>query len=546
LRHAHDSWLRGAALAAAVAVSLLAVARAGGAPAQTPKRGGTVVFGPVREPACLNMLLPVCMDLTSPAFQWIVENVLSPAFIAGSDFTLRPKLVSGVTYTTRPPFTLTYHIRPEARWSDGVPVTARDFVFTDKAIRGRAAPDSGEIHLQVRSVRAVDAKTVRVVLRSRLAGWRELFRTVLPRHVLLGQDLARLWQDGIVKPKTGAPIGSGPFLVEHWDRGRQLTLVRNPRYWGPHVAYLDRIVIRFCRQVCNGPQAGEVLDALSQGTVQFAFSRDTGIAPDVRRIPGISVLAAPTNGWEHFDIRMGAGGMGHPALRSKLVRKALIYGIDRVAIVRRLFGEIDPKVRPSDDAIFLNNSRYYRANWSSYRHRPDLARRLLEQAGCRRGADGIYACAGRRLSLRVQTSGGQPLRELTLRLLQAQLRRVGIEVVAVFGGSLTSDWDLELYSWFYSTESAGLKEVFGCGGSDNFTGYCQRLVTSDLDQADRILDPDQRAGVLNRADRRIANDVPVIPLYQTPLLYAFQTRLRGVDPAPLDPFWNAEDWWLAK
>ena len=57
--------------------------------------------------------------------------------------------------------------------------------------------------------------------------------------------------------------------------------------------------------------------------------------------------------------------------------------------------------------------------------------------------------------------------------------------------------------------------------NNNVTGYCQRLVTADLNQADRILDEEQRARVLNRADRRLAKDVPVIPLYQPPAIVAF-------------------------
>ena len=93
--------------------------------------------------------------------------------------------------------------------------------------------------------RALDAKTVRVVLRSRFSGWRTLFANVLPSHALRGEDLTKIWTDGIDNPKTGQRIGSGPFLLGSWERGRQLTLVRNPRYWGAHRAYLDRIVIRF-------------------------------------------------------------------------------------------------------------------------------------------------------------------------------------------------------------------------------------------------------------------------------------------------------------
>ena len=155
--------------------------------------------------------------------------------------------MSSVTFTRKPPFTLTYRIQPRASWSDGVPVTAGDFVFTLRAMiagKDELDPVSREVVEQVRSVSAVGKRTVRVVLRGRHAAWRTLFGNVLPRHALAGEKLADIWTDGIVNPKTGRPIGSGPFLVERWERGEQLTLVRNPRYWGRR-AYLDRLVLRF-------------------------------------------------------------------------------------------------------------------------------------------------------------------------------------------------------------------------------------------------------------------------------------------------------------
>ena len=128
-----------------------------------------------------------------------------------------------------------------------MPVTARDFVFTLRARIARKAELSEEergVVEQVRTVSAVGAKTVRVVLRTRHAGWRTLFGNILPRHALAGEKLGSVWTDGIVNPKTGRPIGSGPFLFGRWERGEQLTLVRNPRYWGRR-AYLDRLVLRF-------------------------------------------------------------------------------------------------------------------------------------------------------------------------------------------------------------------------------------------------------------------------------------------------------------
>ena len=124
---------RAGALVAAVAALLALTGASGAATDQIPKRGGTVVVAlPSGEPPCLNVLAARCegatMDLGVP-------SVLQPAYEFRPDLTTRPVLVSGVDYTRKPPFTLTYHVRPEARWSDGVPVTARDFVFTANAIR---------------------------------------------------------------------------------------------------------------------------------------------------------------------------------------------------------------------------------------------------------------------------------------------------------------------------------------------------------------------------------------------------------------------------
>ena len=126
------------ALAAALAVSLLAVSGAGGAGAQEPQRGGTVRFGPFGEPACLNVLLERCSQ-GGPGLFLLAEKILEPPFFVGPDFTWRPRLVSSVTFTRKPPFTLTYRIHPRARWSDGVPITARDFVFTLRAKIARKA-----------------------------------------------------------------------------------------------------------------------------------------------------------------------------------------------------------------------------------------------------------------------------------------------------------------------------------------------------------------------------------------------------------------------
>ena len=532
---------RGVALAAAVAVSLLAVSGAGGAATQqTPKRGGTVVVNGAGEQPCLNVLLDACL---AGAFNDVVEPVLRGAYRLLPDLSLQPYLARA-EFTTRLPITLTYRIRAEARWSDGIPVTARDFVFTHEAFVA-LVPDSFHA-AHVRSVRAVDAKTVRVVLKMRFADWRALFSPVLPWHALRGEDLTKVWIDRIDNPKTGQPIGNGPFLFRSWDRGERLTLGRNPRYWGRHAAYLDRLVVRY---LATADTPGELAEALRSGQYDVGVGTvDGDLVRALSAVSGSVIRFAPGRTWEHLELRIGA--RGHPALRVKSVRQALAYGIDRDALVRELFGSLVPSTRPFDSAVVLSQSSSYRPNWGTYRLRRARARRFLETAGCRTGVDGIYECADERLSLRMLTTAQFPRRTQTLEIIQRQLRAVGIETrleyapSRVLGQVLTrGDLDVVLLSWLYGG-TFGPDEIFNCGAQFNFTGYCQRLVTRDLNDADAILDAERRAIALNRADRQLARDVPVIPLFQIPIYGVARSTVKGFAPYQQVRTWNAEDWWL--
>ena len=534
------------ALAAAVVSALLAVSGAG---AQAPKRGGTLVFAqPQPEHACLNILQPQCAGAGGIQLISVWRLVLEAPFDLGGDLTWRPSLVSSATFTTRPPYTLTYRIRPEARWSDGTAITARDFAFTHAVILRYDNGPLKALHSEVRSVQAVDPKTVRVTLRSRLGEWRGLFRGIYPAHALRGQDFREVWRDRIDNPKTGRPIGSGPFLVERWDRGRQIVLVRNPRYWGAHRSYVDRLVLRF------GVQGGDLHGLLRTGQVHVAYNFPTSLVPDLRRDADLELVSGPSTAWERIDFRIGPGG--NPLLRKKLVRRAIAHGIDRTAIVNRLSAESGLRYVLLQSTMLLTQSRSYRPIWNDYRHRPGESRRLLERAGCRRGDDGIYVCDGARLSLRFFTHVGPgSIRPGIVEQMQAQLRRVGVEVVptfappnAVFGPGgvyARGEYDVALLAFIRASQGDGTKSLFGCGAAQNVTGYCQRLVTSDLDQAAQIFDAGRQATVLNRADGRIAKDVPVVPLFQHPSYAVLARRARGFVFNSTTGVAGANDWWLA-
>jgi peptide/nickel transport system substrate-binding protein len=513
-----------------------------------PRVGGTVVVGIAYEPACLNLfMIGTCSGGVGPPFGEIVQQVLEGAFEVGPDLTYRPNVVSRVKLTKNPA-TLTYVIRPEARWSDGVPVSAADLVFTSRVHTDHPKLEfhSKEWKDAVVSVRAIGPKTVRFRVSRLDARWRSLFPFLFPRHALVGEDLQTVWSDAFVNPKTGRPIGNGPVLTQHWERGRQLTLVRNPRYWGPHKAYLDRIVFRFF------PTPEAALEALRAGRVDLVSAPPGAEAVNLgRRIKVVTGLGLR---FELIAIRVGPGG--HLALKRPFVRRALVSAIDRHALVRELFRTTHPRLQPLENAIFMSNSRFYRPHWNIHNRKQARVPRMLERNGCRRATDGIYTCDGQRLSFRFITTAARPQREQIARIIQAQVRKAGIEIVPIFTPSRVlfdeimpkGDFDLALYTSLASPDPADFNENYVCGKRGNWFGYCNRRVTKDLVKTNEVLSMRSRAALFNRADAEMARDVPLIPLFQQPSLLAFKRNLRGVrDNASVESYtWNSEDWWLAR
>ena len=162
----------------------------GSSHAATPRRGGTLVVA-TQEQACLNILLPACSSaglyLTSA-----IDQVPEGAFEVGPDLRYRPNLVARA-FVTPHPFTVTYEIRANARWSDGVPITAADFVFTHEVFASWWLLDAG---LQsVRAVTPLGPKRFRVVFKTPLPDWPRLFHNCLlsprSRPSWIHNDLAR-------------------------------------------------------------------------------------------------------------------------------------------------------------------------------------------------------------------------------------------------------------------------------------------------------------------------------------------------------------------
>ena len=144
----------------------------------------------------------------------------------GPDLTLRPALVSGVDVTTAPPFTLTYHIRPEARWSDGTPVSSRDFVFTHRTSlsdRVELFPAYAEALAQVESVtraRRQDREGGAPLPLRRLAA---LVPVCPPGACARRRRLRHCVERQDRRSAHGTLDRKRPFPCRAWERGREIT-----------------------------------------------------------------------------------------------------------------------------------------------------------------------------------------------------------------------------------------------------------------------------------------------------------------------------------
>jgi ABC-type transport system substrate-binding protein len=146
---------------------------------------------------------------------WIAHTILLGAYSVDSRGNFIRSLIAREPRITARPFSLTYTIDPRARWSDGVPVSARDFVFTWRVeLDLNVDLDRATAAEYARIVRAhiIGPKRVTFVFDKPYSGWKGLFESVLPWHALRGQDLSTVWRDAIDDPRTGTPISDGPFL----------------------------------------------------------------------------------------------------------------------------------------------------------------------------------------------------------------------------------------------------------------------------------------------------------------------------------------------
>jgi peptide/nickel transport system substrate-binding protein len=508
---------------------------------------GTVVFIHDQEPP--NLQGPwVGNNLYATSL--VLNNIWYGCQIRNASAGFVPRLCTAKPKVTKAnPLTVKFTYKKEAVWSDGKPVVAQDFYATWQVfINPKNNPISRTGWEDIKSVTKGNGKNVTVVFKKPYADWESIVSSgPYPAHIVQGKDMNDMFL-------TSVPVSSGPWKFQSWQKGVQITVVKNPKFKAGPQMKLDRLVFRYILDTNSRFQAlkageGQVMEPQPQ--LQIAdFMKDSKFKVDTK--VGYT--------YEHIDFEFGE--KGHPALKLPYVRQALIQGMNRPQVASALYGEISKGLPALQSLIYKPFETPYKKNFAVWRFNQAKVISTLKGKGCTGGPDKpssgndkIFSCPNvGKLSFRFFTTTGNQLRALTFEIIQRQLKSVGIELVprfqtagVMFGTTLPSrDWDLMLFAWVGSPSSSiTVKDILGCGGDQNDGAYCNQALTKVLNQVSNTLDAGRRAALLNAAEAKyVVKDIPSIPMFARPLytINAAKVKGVGVNPTQEGSPWNVSDW----
>lgn len=433
---------------------------------------------------------------------------------------------------------LTFHLREDALWSDGVPITAEDVRWTWQA---QTSPEVAWTYADMKDaitdVEVVGPHTVRF-------HFREAYSTqlldaiegkILPKHVweqlpfAAWRQRADWFRDHLVT--------SGPFLLGAWKPGEEIVLERNPRYFDRAQPKLDRVVFRIV------PDAASHVDQLLAGTLDFAC----GITPaDATRIAPRADLRVVAFDNRQYDYV--CWNLLRPPFDDPEIRRALTMAIDRQALV---------------DALFKGYARIASSPIPSnfWAHDPDLAplpydpaesRRILAAKGfVDNDGDGIVERDGRPFAFELTTNSSNRIRSAAVVMIQEQLRKVGIaatartlEIHTLTEVNREHDFDATISGWAIDT-TLDLKAYFHSSASAG--GY--NIGSFDNPEVDRLLEAARRVEKatdalpdLLRIQQILHAEQPYTFLWEPQRLCGVRADLADVQPNSISTYFNLPDW----
>jgi len=432
---------------------------------------------------------------------------------------------------------VTWKLRPNIKWHDGVPFTSADVKFTVDAINGpNYNPESTDGFDRISSVDTPDPLTAVVHYKEIYAPYDiQFIRGALPKHVLEGRDVDR------AQDYNRNPLGTGPYRLAEWQAGEFIMLERVPHYWrGDEYPKIRRLLFRFVANTntrINQLKAGEVHVVALMPWDKFREMRD---------VPSLVIHRTTGNAYEHVTLNQRQV----PAFADVRVRRALILALDRELYARTILDGLAPVAHGAIQPV----SWAYTDQVARYPFDPAKAKALLDEAGWQTGAKGIRERNGKPLAFTLITQAGFAIRETIAQAIERQWRDVGVDAKVELhdGTAISSLWfegrfDAMLH-WWQMPSDPELTTFFAADRTPpagrNINFFRDDELTRLLYESDRTVDRAARTRLLQRAQMMLAEAVPEIPLYNVTRLDVVPASLQNFKGNPTNTgiFWNVHEW----
>jgi peptide/nickel transport system substrate-binding protein len=508
----------------------LLVACAGAAPAGAAEKMFRV--GWAQAPQTLNPFV----DLDSEDFVvWAINYDLLVGF---SPKDLSPVPGIARSWTVSPDKkTVTFHLIRGAKWSDGKPITAADVKYSIDVLGGKGALFTAYTD-DIASVRTPDPYTVVITTKqpdARTVGGLAIY--ILPKHVWGRHSVKELL--GSFKPDFPM-VGSGPYVVTKFQRGKIIEMRRNPHWRGARPKFDGIQFIKYGTQ-------DAVERALQLGEIDYVHDAQSTSFARLGRLRNIKTVASPSPSFTELAFNLCSkahcpAAQFNPAVQDRTVRQAIAYGIDRArinTIAARGTSFVGHGLLPQ----FYKS--FFRIPAQDYAYDPDRANQMLDAAGWKRGSDGVRTKGGQKLSFDLAVRSESAYNVQAAGLVAEMARKIGVEfnvdsmstdrlteiTTRAKDGKPAPDFDTFIWGWggdsYDPSTLLNLLTTKAIGNSsDSFYSNPEydRLYTQQLSQ----FDPATRAKTVARMIAISQRDLPYLVLTVDPVLEAYRTdRVSG-------------------
>ena len=476
-------------------------------------------------------------DYTYMAFEYIYPQLTQ----YNANLRIVPDFATSWTESANG-LTWTFHTRPNAKWSDGKPLTAADAAWTinmeKKFVNGPTATAAGVLaHLT--GAQATSPTTLVIHYSHPVANVLAQFQgeSILPEHIWKKYATG----NGAALKTFGNPapiVSGGPFVLTKYTPNQIALFSRNPNWWGPK-PHIQGFGLQFFQN------DDAMVSALERGQVDYIgeYTPPTSVA--ALRQHGMVVDTRPSLSMKDFIINTNPHKTVHRELLNPLVREAMEYATDRAQIVRVAWLGF---AQPGSTIVAASDGQ-----WHDPQIKPapfDLAKAnpLLDQAGYKMGPNGVRIANGHPMSYNVifppdERGAG----DRTFAILQADWKKIGIAIQqqnlddAAATAAITAPnnkyqtFDMAMWDWVPPVDPDFMLSVVTCAqyGGWSDSGFCDPAYDRMYDQQSTLTSVSQRRALIWRMQQVIYNARPYLILNYPDIIEAHTKQWTGFVEAPV-------------